>query len=220
MKTKFEIIVLTLFVFVAFGLCLNIGPLYSAPSNLTVNNLTAQGTVSGVTVSGTTVTAVNYVGLPTDMTVDNLTAVETVSGVTISGTTFVGLPIKAPVNATFWTSTSDSVLTDEVNIQDLMSGVTDAFGILALYRYGTYFTPVFKDMTPVPTGLIKFQNNGIFSMDIVPSVPGTDYVFMSGTTPATSDSSGVTGQVETDSDYFYYYIGSEWKRVAFSGVTW
>ena len=151
----------------------------------------------------------------TTFKVGNLVARETVSGVTVSGTTYVGLP-----PATYWTSTANATLTNEVNIQDLMSGVTDAFGILGLYRYGTYFTPVFKDMTPVPTGLIKFQNDGMFSMDIVPSVPGTDYIFMSGTTPATSNSSGVTGQVEADADYFYYYIGTEWKRIAFSGVTW
>jgi len=150
----------------------------------------------------------------------NLVARETVSGVTVSGTTYVGLPAFAPVSSQYWVNEANGTLTNEFDVSNLLSGVTDAMGILGLFRYGTYYTPIFKNLTNIPTGLIKLQNDGILSMDIVESVPGSDYVFSSGITPVSSDASGVTGQVEADADYFYYYIGTEWKRIAFSGVTW
>ena len=178
-------------------------PSYSDPTpshsdtTFKAGNLVARETVSGVTISGTTVL-----------------------GVTISGTTFVGLPAFAPVSAQYWVNEANGTLTNEFDVSNLLSGVTDAMGILGLFRYGTYYTPIFKNLINIPTGLIKLENDGILSIDIVASVPGTDYIFSSGVTPASSDASGVTGQVESDEDYFYYYIGTEWKRIAFSGVTW
>jgi len=175
--------------------------MFTAPSysdtTFKVGNLVARETVSGVTISGTTVL-----------------------GVTISGTTFVGLPAFAPVSAQYWVNEANGTLTNEFDVSNLLSGVTDAFGIVGLHRDGINFAPTFKNMLIMQTGILKLQNDGISSNDIVTASPGIDYIFSSGVTPVSSESSGVTGQVEADVDYFYYYIGTEWKRTAFSGVTW